>query len=91
MDKSFAFKGTINPLNIITHPIETIEDLKEKKNGSIFSATIILALFTIAEVILTVTKGFIFNTDRIQDFNIFMVLARSLFLVLLFVLLQIIS
>ena len=85
MDKSFAFKGTINPLNIITHPIETIENLKEKKNGSIFSATIILALFTIAEVILTVTKGFIFNTDRIQDFNIFMVLARSLFLVLLFV------
>lgn len=85
MDKSFAFKGTINPLKIITHPIETIESLKEKKNGSIFSATIILALFTIAEIILTVTKGFIFNTARIQDFNIFMVLARSLFLVLLFV------
>ena len=86
MDKSFAFKGTINPLKIVTHPIETIENLKEKKNGSIFSATIILALFTIAEIILTVTKGFIFNNDRIQDFNIFMVLARSLFLVLLFVL-----
>lgn len=85
MDKSFAFKGTINPLKIITHPIETIENLKEKKNGSIFSATIILALFTVAEIILTVTKGFIFNTARIQDFNIFMVLARSLFLVLLFV------
>jgi len=85
MDKSFAFKGTINPLKIITHPIETIESLKEKKNGSIFSATIILALFTVAEIILTVTKGFIFNTARIQDFNIFMVLARSLFLVLLFV------
>lgn len=85
MDKSFSFKGTLNPLKIITHPIETIETLKEKKNGSIFSATIILALFTIAEIILTVTKGFIFNTARIQDFNIFMVLARSLFLVLLFV------
>ena len=86
MDKAFAFKGTINPLNIITHPIETIENLKEKKNGSIFSATIILALFTIAEIILAVTKGFIFNTSRIQDFNVVMVLARSLFMILLFVL-----
>ncbi len=86
MDKAFAFKGTINPLNIIFHPIETIENLKEKKNGSIYSATIILALFTIAEIILAVTKGFIFNTSRIQDFNVVMVLARSLFMVLLFVL-----
>lgn len=86
MDKAFAFKGTINPLKIIFHPIETIENLKEKKNGSIFSATIILALFTIAEIILAVTKGFIFNTSRIQDFNVVMVLARSLFMVLLFVL-----
>ncbi len=85
MDKAFAFKGTINPLKIITHPIETIENLKEKKNGSIYYATIILALFTIAEIILDVTKGFIFNTSRIQDFNIVMVLARSLFMVLLFV------
>lgn len=86
MDKSLSFKGTINPLKIITHPIETVEELKEKKNGSVFSASIILALYTIAEIILTVAKGFIFNTARIQDFNIFMVLARSLFLILLFVL-----
>ena len=85
MDKAFAFKGTINPLNILTHPIDTIESLKEKKNGSVFSATIILFLFTISEIILTVAKGFIFNTSRIADFNIVMVLARSLFMVVLFV------
>ena len=85
MDKSFAFKGTINPLRIINHPIETIENLKEKKNGSFYWATIILALFTFSEIVLAVTKGFIFNTSRIQDFNLFMVLARSLFMVLLFV------
>lgn len=85
MDKAFGLKGTINPLNIVTHPIETIETLKEKKNGSVISASIILLLFTISEVILTVAKGFIFNTSRIEDFNIVMVLARSLFMVLLFV------
>lgn len=85
MDKAFGIKGTINPLKIVNHPIDTIEALKEKKNGSIISASIILLLFTISEIILTVTKGFIFNTSRIADFNIVMVLARSLFMVLLFV------
>lgn len=85
MDKSFGLKGTINPFKIINHPIDTIEALKEKKNGSIISASLILLAFTVAEIILTVTKGFIFNTSRIEDFNIVMVLARSLFMVLLFV------
>lgn len=85
MDKAFGFKGTINPLKIVTHPIDTIEGLKEKKNGSVLSASIILLLFTISEIILDVGRGFIFKTDRIEDFNIVMVLARSLFMVLLFV------
>lgn len=85
MDKAFGFKGTINPLKIVTHPIDTIESLKEKKNGSVLSASIILLLFTVAEIILDVGRGFIFKTDRIEDFNIVMVLARSLFMVLLFV------
>ncbi len=85
MDKSFSFKGTINPLKLLNHPIDTVESLKEKKNGSIFSATILLALFTVSEIILDVAKGFIQNTSRVQDFNVIMVLARSLFMVLLFV------
>ena len=85
MDKAFSFRGTINPLKIINHPIDTVESLKEKKNGSIFYATILLALFTLSEIMLDVLKGFIQNTSRIQDFNIIMVLARSLFMVLLFV------
>ena len=46
MDKAFGIKGTINPLNIVTHPIDTIESLKDKKIGSIISASIILLLFT---------------------------------------------
>ena len=85
MDKAFGLKGTINPFKILTHPIDTIEGLKEKKNGSVISASIILLFFTISEIILTVAKGFIFNSSRIADFNIVMVLARSLFMVLLFV------
>ena len=85
MDKAFSFKGTINPFKILNHPIDTIEALKEKKNGSFFYATILLAIYTLTAIILDVSKGFIQNTARIQDFNVILVLARSLFLILLFV------
>ncbi len=85
MIDALKIKGKTSPIKWLTHPIDTVEEMKEKRNGSVVIATIILAIFTVAEILGTLTKGFIFNTERPQDFNIFMVLARSLFMVLLFV------
>ncbi len=85
MIDALKIKGKTSPIKWLTHPIDTVEEMKEKRNGSVVIATIILAIFTVAEILSTLTKGFIFNTERPQDFNIFMVLARSLFMVLLFV------
>lgn len=85
MVDALKLKGKASPIQWLTHPIDTVERMKEKRNGSVVYATIILAIFTIVEILGTLTRGFIFNTTRSQDFNIFMVLARSLFMVLLFV------
>ena len=74
-----------NPLLILTHPIDTVEEMKEKRNGSVFWATVLLFLFTVSEIIVTVAKGYLFNTAKPEDFNLFYVLMRSCFLVLLFV------
>ena len=74
-----------NPLLILTHPIDTVEEMKEKGNGSVFWATILLILFTVSEIMVTVAKGFLFNTAKADDFNLFNVLLRSCILVLLFV------
>lgn len=74
-----------NPLLILTHPIDTVEEMKEKRNGSVFWATVLLFLFTVSEVIVTVAKGFLFNSAKADDFNLFYVLMRSCFLVLLYV------
>lgn len=79
-------KAKTSPLRLLTHPIDTVEEMKEKRTGSFFSATILLLLYTISEIIVTVAKGFLFNTARPEEFDLFFVCCRSLFLILLFVL-----
>lgn len=74
-----------NPLLLLTHPIDTVEEMKEKRTGSVFWATVILILYTVSEIIQSVATGFLFNSDKAEDFNLFYVLLRSLFLVILFV------
>lgn len=78
-------KAKKNPLLLLTHPIDTVEEMKEKRTGSVFWATVLLVLFTVSEIVVTVAKGFLFNSAKADDFNLFFVLMRSCFLVLLFV------
>lgn len=77
--------GKKNPFLMLTHPSETLEDLKYKKNGSTFYATLLLIAYSISAIISAVATGFMYSTDRIQDFNVISVLASSGFLVVLFV------
>lgn len=82
-DKFIA--GKKNPFLMIFHPVETMEDLKYKKNGSAFYATLLLIAFSVSAIIQEVATGFIYSTLRIKDFNVLIVLCTSGFLVLLFV------
>jgi hypothetical protein len=77
--------GKKNPFLMLTKPAETMEDLKYKKNGSTFYATLLLLAFTVSAIIKAVATGFIYSTMRIQDFNIISVLCTSGVMVLLFV------
>lgn len=79
------FTGKKNPFLMITHPVETMEDLKFKKNGSVFFATLLLIAYTVSAIIKQVGTGFIYSTMRIKDFNVLIVLCTSGVLVLLFV------
>ncbi len=82
---SRVFSGKKNPFLILTHPIDTMEDLKYKKNGSVIYATLLLIAYTISAVMKEVATGFIYSTLRIKDFNIITVLVGSGILVLMFV------
>ena len=79
-------KAKTSPLSILTHPIDAVEEMKEKRTGSFFSASVLLFLYTVSEIVVTVAKGFLFNTARPEEFDLFFVCCRSLFLILLFVL-----
>lgn len=79
------FEGKKNPFLMLTHPAETLEDLKYKRNGSRFFATLLLILFSVSAIVKEVATGFIYSTLRIKDFNVLIVLCTSGILVLLFV------
>jgi len=79
------FEGKKNPFLMLFHPAETMEDLKQKKNGSVVYATLLLLAYTISAIIQKVGTGFLYSTDRTEDFNIISVLCSSGVLVLLFV------
>ena len=85
MIKERFFVGKKNPFLMVTHPVETMEDLKYKKNGSVVYATLLLLLFSVSAIIQEVGTGFIYTTLRIKDFNILTVLCTSGLMVLLFV------
>ncbi len=82
---SRLFKGKKNPFLMLTHPVDTMEDLKHKKNGSTIYATLLLIVFSVSAIIQEVATGFIYSTLRIKDFNILIVLCTSGLMVLLFV------
>ncbi len=79
------FEGRKNPFLMLFHPVETMEDLKYKKNGSTIYATLLLLALCVSAIIKAVATGFMYSTARIEDFNILVVIATSGFLVLLFV------
>ena len=69
---------------MLNHPAETMEDLKQKKNGSVVYATLLLIAFAISAIIKAVGTGFLYSTLRTGSFNIISVLSSSAFLVILF-------
>lgn len=78
------FAGKKNPFLMLNHPAETMEDLKQKKNGSVVYATLLLIAFAISAIIKAVGTGFLYSTLRTGSFNIISVLSSSAFLVILF-------
>ncbi len=53
--------------HVIFHPFDGFYDMKHEKRGSVLSATIILAVATLAFVIKNVCTGFIFTNVDTQD------------------------
>ena len=69
----------------IAHPFLTFEEIKEKKQGSIIIAAILVVLFYVTAVMQVLCGGFMFTMYDPASFNSLWVLVRSAGLVVLFV------
>lgn len=75
----------ISPFKVFFHPLDSYEDMKYKKNGSVLYATILLAMLFIMKVLNTTSQGFIFNYNRMIYFNVLNIVSSTILVVSLFV------
>ncbi len=84
--KNFKFirnKKMSIALSTLLHPAEAFYEIKRNNNGSVFIATVFLAVWYMFKII-GFSSGFIFNTGDINNSNAWYALAQTVGLVALF-------
>lgn len=72
--------------NTLLHPVNTFDEIKEKKQGSVVISFVLIGLFYVSAVIRVLCGGFLFTYYDPANFNSLWVLIRSAGLVLLWIL-----
>lgn len=68
---------------ILTHPVETFSDIKYEKKGSVILANLIMLFLFIESAAAYTLKGFVFNLNQPEDFNLLMEFVKSDVLIIL--------
>lgn len=80
------YKDIFSPFYIARHPLEGFEDLRfQWRNRQIYYSIGILVFFFLARVVERQSTGFILNTNKPEELNIWMVLLQTVVIVLLFI------
>lgn len=66
------------------HPFKGYGSLKEERKGSLPAALLLVGLFFLINVFARQATGFIFNTNRVDQLNIFVELIKTVGVVLVF-------
>lgn len=72
------------PLYCMMHPFKGYANLKEDKKGSLPLAIGMLGLYFLISIFARQSTGFIFNANRVDQFNIFVELTKTVGMVLIF-------
>jgi len=81
--KVFNRKKLIYPVRAFIKPFDTFSDIKSENMGSMLIANVIIFLFFVTSILEFFFKGFIFNDNKLTNFNILVQLAYSVVLVVL--------
>jgi len=69
-------KNATNPFYTIMHPFDSSYDIRFKNRGSISASVIILVIWFFASVMQRQNTGFVFNSNKLSDLNIFILMAK---------------
>lgn len=84
--KGTEVRSVVNVRDILFSPLTQYERLfSDRSNQPIIFSGIVVVLYFLAQVLTTVSTGFIFNKNSIDEFNVLFVLAQSVGLVVLWV------
>lgn len=73
------------PLYIMVHPVDGYQEMKWNKKASVPLAGAILLLWLLAEILTWQSTGFIFNPNKPNEMNLYLILVKTLVLFSLWV------
>ena len=71
------------PFRLFFHPVETFNDIKFEKRGSLALANLLAFLFFLEQMVSFTMTGYLFNPNDVRQFNLLMILAQTVLLLLL--------
>ncbi len=83
LDKLHLSRNTQFP-RVLTHPFAGFSDIRFGEKVALWPSFLILALYAIATIYQFVGTGYLFNKNNIADINLWLLLAKSIGVVLIF-------
>lgn len=71
------------PFRLFFHPVETFNDIKFEKRGSLTLANLMAFIFFLEQMVSFTMMGYLFNPNDVRQFNLLMILAQTVLLLLL--------
>ena len=71
------------PFRLFFHPVETMNDIKFEGRGSLALANLLAFLYFVGQMMAFSMTGYLFNAHDIRQFNLFLILAQTVVVLLL--------
>ena len=71
------------PFRLFAHPVESFNDIKYEKRGSLAIANMLLLLYFLEEIVNYFLAGYLFSNNEAQSFSVWPILLRTVVIVVL--------
>ena len=71
------------PFRMLVHPFDSASDIKYENKGSLFIANVFMLLLFVLQALQSTSTGYLFNFNRLEDFNLLLTFFQSVLLIVL--------